>query len=436
MSGEEVAYFEGAALQGANTADSGFDVVVSDLKEQQLRRFQFRWNGEVYALTQSDAWAPFPRKRARVQFELDPDYQTFLTDPGTGFTHPRKTKLTLEDIFVCPDISKLSLGKNVAGRDTPEVVKSSDVIAFLLSHDKLFLSGGDRTGKTSLAKILFVELLKAGFIPVNICGADLKSVNERNLISQMHQSFSQQYSRESVDAFRQLEVSRKVLILDSWHLTNLNPQGKALVIEVLARLFGRFYIFSGEGFRIEEISRRAEIANVLGGFQFCELQEFGHVLRARLIEKWHSVGRDYTWDVNAHAHEIHETEKLLSTLLGKNLIPSYPENILSILQAFEARRSASTPSGSYGYLYEALLTAALAKVSRDSGELDLMYTFISRLAFSLFNTGRRLMSKADIERVSQEYFDEYSISLGVSDYRREPTGKERVRSHQIQLRGS
>lgn len=428
MGGDEVTYFEGAALQDGDSTGGGFNLILSDLEQQKIRRLQFSWKKGAYELLQSCDWIPFPRKTTVLRFEPSAEHQQFLCDPGTGFTHPRKAVLTLEDIFVYPDMNKLSLGKNVAGRDIPEMVRSDDVADFLLRQDNLFISGDDQAGKTSLAKTLFAELLKAGFVPVLISGAELRSVREQTVIRTVNQSFSHQYSNESLDSYKRLELKQKVLLLDNWHGVNLNSQGKAILIELLAKLFGRIYVFSGEGFRIEEIARNAELANPLRAFQFCEIREFGHVLRARLVEKWQGLGRDYTWDVNAHAHETHETEKLLATLLGKNLIPSYPVNILGILQAFEARRSASTPSGSYGYLYEALLTIALSKVAKDGTELDLMYTFIARLAFYLFSTERKLLTKADVERVSHEYYQEYSISVDVSDY------LERLESAQVLLK--
>jgi len=413
MAGDEVNYFEGAALQGTNDADSGFNVVLCDLQQQQLRKFEFRWNGESYTPTQSDDWSPFVRHRRIL--EPSPEYQSHLNDPGTGFTHPRKARLTLEDIFVFPDINKLSLEKRIEGRATPELIPSKDVKGFLLREKKLIVSGGDRSGKTSLAKTLYVELLKLRLIPVTVLGDNLKSVKEKNVIELVNDTFKRQYTRESLENYKQLEISRKVLIIDDWHRTRLTWEGKAILLDVLTRLFGRIYLFSGEGFRIEEISKYGATANPLRAFNFCELREFGHVLRAKLIERWYSIGRDFTWDINEHAHEFHETEKLLSTLLGKNLIPSYPETVLSILQAFETHRSPSTPSGSYGYLYEALLTSALANVCKDSSELDLMYTVISKLAFYLFQTDRKLISQADVEEISRSYFSEYSIDFNRSD---------------------
>ncbi len=416
MRGDEVTYFEGAALQDSDSVDTGFSILLADLDEKQIQGFRYFWRHDVYELARDSSRIALPVKRFRNRFDISPDYRHYLSDPGTGFTHPRVQELQLQDIFVFPDLSRLSIEKSVAGKDTPEIVRGRAGLEFLLAQDKVFVSGGDQAGKTTLAKILFNALWNASFVPVLLSGDQLQTVKEQPLIKLINGSFSRQYSEESLESYKRLEKAKKVLIVDGWHQVNLNAQGKVILGELFAKMFGRIVILSGESFRIEEIGRQAQLSNPFSSFQFCEIREFGHVLRGRLIEKWLSIGRDYSWDVNAHAHDIHETEKLLATLLGKNLIPSYPVNILAILQAFEARRSTSTPSGSYGYLYEALLTLALSRVASDSIELDLMYTFISRLAYFLFTTDRKMLSRADVESVGREYFDEYSINIDISDY--------------------
>jgi hypothetical protein len=416
ITGEEISYFEGAALQGDAESDSGFNVILCDVTAERFRRFEFRWNGEAYTPTQSNEWSPFIRnRRIRDRFEINPDYRSWLHDPGTGFTHPRKPKLQLEDVFVPPDLNRFSFERRIEGRTTPELVQSTDVAEYFLKNSRVFLSGRDRAGKTTLAKALYAQLIRAGFVSIAISAADVKSAQEGKLIELLNTTFADQYSRHLLEPYKQLPPSRKALIIDDWNRTNLNVAGRGLVVESICKLFDRIYIFSGEGFNIEEISRNRESANPFRSFEFCELREFGHLLRAKLIEKWYCLGRDYTWEPNDHAREINETERLISTLLGKNLIPSYPETILSILQAFEAHKSPSTPSGSYGYLYEALLTSALATVCKDSSELDLMYTFISRLAFFIFRTDRKILSRADVDLISQEYSAEYGVPLSVSD---------------------
>src|SRR5580700_1698761 len=416
IEGDEINYFEGAALHGNTEDDSGFNIVVCDLVENQFCRMEFEWSGNAYTPTRSHDWAPFKRnRRVNERYEVNAEYRSYLHDPGTGFTHPRTPILRLQDIFVYPDLTTFSFERRVEGRDTPEVIPSSKVKGFFLGQDKVFVSGQERAGKTSLAKTLYSEFQRMGFVPVLLSATELKSITESKVIGLINQTFVSQYSQDQLEGFKQLKSDKKVLLLDEWHKTKLTLDGRARVSEILTKLFDRIYIFSGEGFRIEEISHYMESSNPLRNFELCEFREFGHVLRARLIEKWYCIGRNFTWDVNEHAREIDETERLLATLLGKNLIPSYPETILSILQAVEAHKSPSTPSGSYGYLYEALLTSALANVCKDSSELDLMYTFISRLAFYLFNAEHKSLSRADVEQIRDEYFDEYSITFNLSD---------------------
>ena len=82
-------------------------------------------------------------------------------------------------------------------------------------------------------------------------------------------------------------------------------------------------------------------------------------------------------------------ETTVDTLLGKNLLPSFPVIILAILQSYAANRAPNSSAGSYGQMYEALITAALASVSKKAVELGTKYTYISHMAHHLFVTASK-----------------------------------------------
>jgi predicted MPP superfamily phosphohydrolase len=106
-------YVEGAVLQDPRSpGNSGFNVVEVDLK-QGLRIQPFRWSGQRYSCEREGNWVPFEQNRARGRFQISPSFMRVLRDPGTGFLHPAKTDLALDDIFVYPDLVRRSLKKIV-----------------------------------------------------------------------------------------------------------------------------------------------------------------------------------------------------------------------------------------------------------------------------------------------------------------------------------
>lgn len=209
MRGDEVTYFEGAPLQDSDSANTGFCILLADLNEKQIQRFQYVWRGDAYELIQDGGRTTLPVKKARNRFDISPDHRRYLSDPGTGFTHPRVQELYLRDIFVFPDLNRLSVGKSVVGRDAPELVRGSEGLEFLLEQDRVFVSGGDQAGKTTLAKMVFSEFWSAGFVPVLLSGEELRTVKEQNLIKLINHSFSSQYSEECLELYKRLEKTRK-----------------------------------------------------------------------------------------------------------------------------------------------------------------------------------------------------------------------------------
>lgn len=104
-------------------------------------------------------------------------------------------------------------------------------------------------------------------------------------------------------------------------------------------------------------------------------------------------------------------EKIIDSLLGKQLLPAYPVIVLAILQALDATRNLNTASGSYGELYEALITDRLASISHKPTDLGTKYTLISRLAYSLCESESNSLTLTDLQTVCDRYFDEYGIRL-------------------------
>jgi DNA repair exonuclease SbcCD nuclease subunit len=416
LTGENINYHEGAVLQDDESARSGFNVIVCDLEQQRNRRFEFGWSGQAYGITASDDWVAVDRNSAlRGSFQNNANYDCWLNDPGVGFSHPRKAKLLLSDIFVYPDLSKFSVERQALGRGIPESVLSESVAEFVRKAKKLLILGADQSGRTAFGKVIYRDLQRCGFVPVMLSGPEIKGASDSRFWASIQEAFKQQYSQQSLRDYEQLGREKKALILDDWHRSKLNSAGKARIVDVATRLFDKIVILTGELFRVEEISGLGEAYNPFRSFEFCEIREFGHYLRGRLIERWHSLGREFTWSEADRARETHDTETVISNILGKNLLPSFPVIVLSVLQACESGKAASTPSGSYGYLFEALITSALARVSKDSSELDLRYTFISRLAFRQFSQDQTCLSRHDIEEVKRGYFDEYSIRIDIED---------------------
>ncbi len=408
-------YVEGAVLQDSKSpGKSGFNVLELDL-EQGLRILPFRWSAQRYSCEHDSGWSEFQHNRARGAFQISAPFLKFLNDPGTGFVHPSKPDLALDDLFVYPDLIRRSLKKIVRSGASIKVVHGRDVAEFVTDSKHVIVSGPDDSGRSSLAHTLYLDLRRHGrLVPVLLNGEDIHGRSaEAALRREVERALSAQYSGDVAERYAQLDPIRKILIVDDWHKLKYGERGQRLLLEQAERCFGNVLCFSDEVFALDQLAGGGE--KPFREYEICEIRELGHLRRNELIRKWFLLGSDYS-ETNADlAHLISAVETTVNTLLGKNLLPSYPVIILAILQSYSAGRGSGTSAGSYGQMYEALITAALASVSKRAVELGTKYTYISRIAYYSFNSKKKELDVADLETIHAEYYEQYKINLGLND---------------------
>jgi predicted MPP superfamily phosphohydrolase len=419
-SGQRLEYVEGAILHSSTSQESGFNVVLCDLERKLHKVYQFRWNGERYAPQVEGQWKTFLRNDLfSRRFENNPEFLKTLKEVGMGFTHPRRQNLQLEDIFVYPDLQRISFGRSEENKLSPSLIPSAETAEFIGKQKLLLMVGSDQSGRTALAKKTYSDVQKQGYVPILINGGELKAKNREGFLRALDEAFSQQYSTNSLEAFRQLPAERKALIIDDWHAIRFTEKNRRQVIEASKRVFGIVLVFTRDIFRIEEIAARRDETHPFLGFEYCEIKHFSNVLRGRLIEKWLSLDRDGPSDDPALARDIASADKTIRTLLGKQLLPSLPFIVITLISAYESSKDTTSPSGSYGYLYELIITKAIAKVSKDLTEVDLKYVVLSKLAYYLFEKNKKRFTLPDMRQVVDDYRTEYDIGLNAEDLLRD-----------------
>jgi hypothetical protein len=110
-------------------------------------------------------------------------------------------------------------------------------------------------------------------------------------------------------------------------------------------------------------------------------------------------------------HKVSTSEHLLDAFVGKGIVPSWPVFILSVLQASSSAVPEIASYGSYGHLYEALLTKRMADSSKRPSSLGLKYTYLSIIAYELFKNERFSLSEADLRRLHRKYETEYKVEV-------------------------
>lgn len=403
-------YFEGAVLQGAKDEGSGFNIISINLHENEYKVLTYTWDGHQYSVNRTSEYQPLKRnKELRVQvFENTARFQEWLVDAGAAFTHPEKGTLTLQDIFVYPTlINRSYVTKSTTNENA---IASEHVLEHILQQEQILILGSERSGKTTLSKALYLEFLHKQMPAVLIQGELIKSHDKKSFMKLVEKAFQEQYD-VNFEQYQQLDKHSRILIIDDLHKCKINQKGLHILLDSIMSSFGKIVCFADDLFEIERITQNSTEADSLLSYKQYEIKQFGYLLRGKLIRRWFELGREYLDSNTAIVRKIAQAENLVNTLIGKNLLPSFPIFILSILQSYEATTNHNTALGSYGYHYEALITANLSQAKSRSRmiSLDMLYTYLSKVAYYMFSENMQTIDANALDDMMQNYRKEHKL---------------------------
>lgn len=413
---QNIEYVEGGVLQGDWRNFCEFNIVHVDLENKEYSINVYSWKDEdqYFEISNSEK-LKFIRNthRLRNEYTVSDDFDKILSDPGVKFSHPNKDALNLEDIFVYPQIRQLHLPGD------PEWIKTilqGHLSEFLLKNNKILFIGGDKSGKSSLAKIIFRDLRKSELIPLIISGDNFRNFDSTHVASIIKKTLESTYSTPKFEKYHQLNNDKKVLIVDDYHKCPLNAKSKDQLIKELDQHFGKIILFGDDQLRFTDlISENTGYRSSFLDYSTCEIMEFGKVKRRDLLEKWYLLGNIYAAEEAFLKKEAIRAEKIISSLIGNNFVPSFPLFILAMLQQLEIRNPVETTSGSYGYLYETLLTMSLSKNPYKDVDIDTQYSYLSELAYALFLKKLRSIDYGQMEEWHTEYCNAYKLTINQVD---------------------
>jgi adenylate kinase family enzyme len=412
-----VTFVEGAALFESSTGDSGFNIISIDTGTEKYSVTEYSWRDNLYRPKTTVSFDFVRRPKTSNSLEITDQFATYLDDLGTGFTHPRKDHLRLSDVFVYPDLRKAPLQQKMEGTTaTGTRIASKDCPTSLMEAKLAIIIGAPKAGKTTLAKTLVRYINSTNEIaPLLLTGNDIASPDTSTIRQAVDLAVERQYGKQNIETFRQLPRERIAIILDDFDRAKLTRKGQARLLALAEQLAATIILTVADTFPVDELTTKGTDHPFYAYEQF-ELQPLGRVLRGDIIEKWVRLGQEYVGSEVDISHEIDSREKTIQALLSKQLVPSYPVIVLGILQACEASKaSIDRSSGSYGELFESLITERVRRVSTKATEIGKTYTIVARIAFFMYQANRKKVTFQELQAVLRAYFDQYRVSVDHMD---------------------
>ena len=301
-------------------------------------------------------------------------------------------KIKLQDIFVFLDLS--CYPPQAQGDQLLKETITDE--PNLLKKDYTIVLGEEMSGKSALAKHLFLYLCERKSAVLYVDLQEVTGVPKESVFSKAYQDqFNGDYSLWKKQDNRTLildNLSAKRDAID--FVTFAQKSFDKLIITVSSDIFDSYY---------RDDHRLAEFYEV-------KIQKLKHHQQEELIRKRLSVTNDGEKFSDGRVDEIEN--RVNSIIISNRIVPRYPFYVLAILQTYEAFMPDNMSITSYGHCYQALIVANLIKsgVSNADVEINVCFNFAEELAFRIYqNSEIHIVEKYNFNNFVEEYRQDYVI---------------------------
>lgn len=384
-SSAEFIYLEGSAFQNKN--QSGFNFITIDSNDFSGNCISYEISTNDYVEKNSNT---FKLNHSRADVNISEDFYNTINNISIPIKHSSVEHLTLSDIFIFPDLEPMKEGREMSSRRN---VDSYDILNY--DDNLVIIEGESQSGRTSLLYAYYNHLHKKEYYPVYFKGSAIKGFNIKDLLktpikSQYRQPFTY------AEYFKK-DISKRICLIDDINKCNLNSAGKSRLVEELKKHFNKVIITTQEANEIHTLTENHKIYN---DFIHYRISPLGHFKRNALIERWIKLSHTNEYQINEDevATNIKKTYDTISSLLGEQLIPSYPIFILSLLQSLDSQLKFDVAPTSYAYCYHSLIHLSLMREGVTNNEMGSLFNFLTEFAHLLYN-----------KKISGMHIDHFSL---------------------------
>ncbi|MDY0170400.1 MAG: metallophosphoesterase [Thermoguttaceae bacterium] len=412
----KVLYISGGVIQEADTpllcsfnllrlsvSDNTLDLSRYEHKEAVPGPYFAREATEALPLSSNE------RNRGASGYSLSEGMAAFLEDPGAPVSHPRRDPrlpVRLSDIFLYPDLWELDAQHEGSGQ---KQIRSPNVAEEVLKPGKVLITGGEKSGRTSLMKRLFQEAFQHGKTPLLLNGGELPK-NPKRLREVLRNAVKEQFSNLSADAFEQLPQDERVVLIDDIHRMPPSTSLRESLLSGLEERFSTVVVCGDDLIKLDELKGRDGRNSGLWEYRHLILLGFGEYLREQFVRQWLMLAGDTVPDEWELESEVDRFCGVLNAVIRKQLLPAYPLFLIVVLQQADIS-NASVQGGSFGHLFEGVITAILSKSRFGRISIGDKYHYLAAFAKWLYDGRSMVVSVDAMEAWHDRYWDEIELCI-------------------------
>ncbi|WP_426276339.1 metallophosphoesterase [Chryseobacterium sp. S-02] len=333
-----------------------------------------------------------------TELHISDSFRIYLEDIGANLRHKNKSKIKLNEIYVYPNLENYGYSSEEDRNLTINSEKLLDEINEI-ETTRIIISGENSSGKTGLCKKAFEKILqRESLYPIFIKGEDIKSTDLKDLEKLKNNTQNEQYKSSKIPP-----IKNPFFIIDNLNDSKLSPIYLKKFLSNLIENNSSFIITWEQLFTFNEI-----FDSVIAKLKIYEILPLGRKYRFQLIEKW--IDFDQYTNNQQRISNLYEAEKLIDSIVGKNLVPAYPLYILTILQATELFPTQNFEHSTLGHYYDVLIKSALGKVLTKNGDIEKYYTYLAELSNKMYENDNKFLVESDFIDFHKIHVKEYGLS--------------------------
>ncbi len=365
-----------------------------DLEPEQVRQEKASHHASAFAFeilaNHNNCQISNSSTPSSLKTQLSNDFKEFLENTEIKFVRRNHEHISLNDLFVYPDLRSIkeSLEEpslNISGKKIWE------------QGNRILILGDEQSGKTSLAKRLFIDAISSKYTPLLIEGANIKT---SRIDEQIAKLVKQIYS--FVTAKELLQQDNLSCIIDNFSKNKVNQKATSKLLAKLNSIFSRTIIIAEYSFIFI-----APDFPELDDYKKFEIRPFGNVRRSELINKWVELESTEEVDDQQVWAKKDELRLHVDSLVRKNIVPAKPFHILTLLQSFEIMPSQRLELTAYGHCYQYLIYQALERVHVKQTEIDTYFNVLSELGGAILESSSESLDESELDTFFKKYSNNF-----------------------------
>jgi len=372
-------YIQGEILQdNDDSSKSGFNFIIIDMAHKAQLIKEYVWSDNSYVIKNPDSnWISYKNIVGfdKTKNKISSLHAKYLIDTGMLLNHINKTDISLDDIYVYPNLRDRNIDKSKLTLDN--IVNLKELLSASQTIGKYIIFGSEKSGKTALCKHAFTFYHKKSFIPLLVDGRNITTTSIESFFKLLNSLYRKQYDNHEYASYSSVTDDKRILIIDDFDNCRLNHKYKNILLTHLNEHFNQIIITVNDSFQVGGMSSDRQLKkDVFRDYYRYDLLQFGHALRNELITRWNLLGQELNIEEDELFRKNDKAKSVIDSVIGKNLVPSYPIFLLTLLQSYEVGGQTNLKTSSQGYYYDYLIIHSLGRIVKRHDEIDVIYNYI------------------------------------------------------------